>query len=154
MRFVYPYETERDGASVIVRFPDVPGALTQVDPGEDLDELTHDCLLAALGGHLQIRQTPPPPSAARGRPVITLDILTSAKLALAMAMAEANMSKVGLAELLDVNEKVVRRLLDLDHVSRIDRLESALECLGKRLEVSVHRMAMNNYADQRVQSNG
>ena len=37
MRFVYPYETAAEGDSIIVSFPDVPGALTQIDPDEDFD---------------------------------------------------------------------------------------------------------------------
>jgi len=137
MKFVYPYISEQEGESQIVHFPDVPGALTQVDPGEDLDGLVRDCLVAALGGYVMQKQSPPRPSEIKGSSVVVLDVLTSAKLALAMAMSEAGMSNVALAERLDVNEKIVRRLLDLDHVSRIDRLEAALELFGFQLEVSV-----------------
>lgn len=140
MRFVYPYETEQEGKSVIVSFPDVPGALTQVDPGENLDAMAHDCLLAALGGYIELRQVPPRPSAGHGRPCVTLDILASAKLALATAMLESGMSNVALATALKVSEKIIRRLLDLDHVSRIDRLEHALACVGKQLEISVRSL--------------
>lgn len=138
MRFVYPYETTREGDSLIVSFPDVPGAVTQVDPGEDFDELVKDCLLAALGGHVVLHRAPPRTSAARGRQVVALDVLSSAKLALATAMAEANVPNVVLAQQMGVNEKVVRRLLDLDHVSRIEKLEYALAFLDKQLEISIH----------------
>jgi len=137
MKFVYPYVSTREGESVIVHFPDVPGAMTQVDPGEDFDESVRDCLIAALGGYVALRQSPPRPSVTRAGPVVTLDILTSAKLALAMAMSDLSMSNVALAEHLGVDEKIVRRLLDLDHISRIDRLETALEYLGLQLELSV-----------------
>jgi len=137
MKFVYPYLSVREEESIVVDFPDVPGATTQVDPGEDFDELVKDCLIAALGGYVALRQSPPRPSDARTRPAVTLDILTSAKLALAMAMSDISMSNVALAEHLGVNEKIIRRLLDLDHVSRIDRLESALEFFGLQLELSV-----------------
>lgn len=58
---------------------------------------------------------------------MALDVLTSAKLALAMVMSDENVNNVELAKRLGVNEKVVRRLLDLDHISRIDRLETALK---------------------------
>jgi len=68
---------------------------------------------------------------------VTLDILTSAKLALAMVMSDENVNNVELAKRLGVNEKVVRRLLDLDHISRIDRLETALEYFGIELLLSV-----------------
>ncbi len=137
MKFVYPYVSTREGESMIVHFPDVPGAMTQVDPGEDFNELVRDCLISALGGYVALRQSPPRPSVVRAGPAVTLDILTSAKLALAMAMSDLSMSNVTLAERLGVDEKIVRRLLDLDHVSRIDRLETALEYLGLQLELSV-----------------
>jgi len=137
MKFVYPYVSSREGESIIVHFPDVPGATTQVDPGEDFNEFVRDCLIAALGGYVALRQSPPLPSVTGDRPAVTLDILTSAKLALAMAMSNLSMSNVTLAEHLGVDEKIVRRLLDLDHVSRIDRLETALEYLGLQLELSV-----------------
>jgi antitoxin HicB len=137
VRFVYPYETEREGASTVVHFPDVPGASTQVDPGEDFDEMVRDCLVAALGGYVDLHRAPPRPTAARGRKTVTLDILTSAKLALALVMSEKNVTNVELAERLDLNEKVVRRLLDLDHTSRIDRLEAALNHFDVQLQLSV-----------------
>ena len=38
-----------------------------------------------------------------------------------------NVNNIELAKRQGINEKVVRRLLDLDHVSRIVRLETALE---------------------------
>jgi len=134
---MYPYETASEGDSIIVTFPDVPGAVTQVDPDEDLEVLVYDCLVAALGGYIVLRRPIPRPSAARGRPLVTLDVLASAKLALATAIAEQNMTNVSLAKELGVSEKVIRRLLDLDHVGRIDRLEDALAFFDRKLEVSV-----------------
>ena len=151
MRFVYPYLSKREGTSMIVHFPDVPGATTQVDPDEDFDELVSDCLIAALGGYVVRRQPPPRPSAARTRSTITLDILTSAKLALAMAMSDSGMSNVTLAEHMGVTEKIIRRLLDLDHVSRIDRLESALAYFDLQLELSIRPKPLVNQDVFRVQ---
>ncbi|MSQ99549.1 MAG: hypothetical protein EXR85_09695 [Xanthomonadales bacterium] len=137
MHYVYPYEVEKDGDTLVVAFPDIPGALTQVDPGEDFDAVVRDCLVAALGGYAELRQRPPRPSAPRGRSTIALDVLLSAKLALVTAMIEAGVTNVELARKLRLSEKVARRLRDLDHTSRIDRLEAALACLGQQLELSV-----------------
>ena len=137
MGYAYPYELERDGDTLVVSFPDIPGALTQVDLGEEFDLVVRDCLAAALGGYANLRQIPPRPSAAHGRSTVTLDVLLSAKLALLIAMTEVGLTNVQLAHMLHVNEKVVRRLLDPDHVSRIDKLESALAFFNQRLHVSV-----------------
>ncbi len=70
---------------------------------------------------------------------MTLDILTSAKLALVMVMSDKNVNNVELAKRLRVNEKVIRCLLDLDHISRIDRLETALEHFGIQLQLSIRQ---------------
>jgi antitoxin HicB len=137
LRFSYPYIIDRQEHSVIVEFPDVPGALTEVREGERGEAIIRDCLISALGGYIESKITPPAPSAPRGRPFVTLDLVTSAKITLAMAMAEQRMSNVELAHHMGVNEKVVRRMLDPGHRSRIDRLEDALDQLGLGVELMV-----------------
>jgi len=139
MHFSYPYKTEHVKDSIMVVFPDVPGAVTEVREDEVADEVIQDCLFAALGGYIAAKKTPPHPSPARGRPCVNLDLVTSAKLTLAVAMAEQQLSNVELADRLGVNEKVVRRMLDPDHRSRIDRLENVLGLLGMGLELKVCR---------------
>jgi antitoxin HicB len=138
MRFSYPYRIERQSDSTLVEFPDVSGAVTETREHEDTQGLIRDCLVAALGAYISSKKEPPAPSAPRGRPCITLDIVTSAKLTLATAMAEQQVSNVELARRLSVNEKVIRRMLDPDHRCRIDRLENALDQLGLGLELRIH----------------
>jgi len=138
MRFRYPYKTETQSNVTLVEFPDVPGALTEVREGENSEEIVRDCLVSALGGYIAGKRVPPAPSETPGEYYVTLDLVTSAKLALARAMAEQQISNVDLARRLNVTEKVVRRMLDPDHRCRIDRLETALEQLGLELELTVH----------------
>lgn len=137
MQFSYPYTTEKSGVSTLVEFPDVPGAVTEVREDEDAQALVRDCLIAALGGYMTRKRPPPQSSAADRRPVVTLDLVTSAKLALASEMASQGISNVALAERLGVSEKVVRRMLDPDHRCRIDRLEAALAVLGRQVGLVV-----------------
>jgi antitoxin HicB len=63
--------------------------------------------------------------------------MAAAKVAIYQAMREARLSQVGLAERLGCDPHQVRRLLDLDHRSRLDQLEAALAALGKRLVLEV-----------------
>lgn len=137
MHFQYRYEVERDGDRLLVHFPEVPGAATEVEPGEALEPMARDCLVAALGGYVELRRPIPSSGKVGGRATITLDITTSAKLALASIMAERGVSNVSLGAALGVDEKAVRRLLDLDHPSRMDRLEQALALFNRELRVSV-----------------
>ena len=79
----------------------------------------------------------PKPSAARGRSVVSVTALEATKLALHDAMLAAGMTNRELAGRLGLDEKAVRRLRDPLQRSAIGAVESALCCLGKRVEVAV-----------------
>lgn len=137
MRFIFPYDAERDDGVWLVSFPDVPEAHTEVDDPAETPAQALDCLIAALGGYIELRRDLPRPSPARGRPAVALPPLAAAKLALYQAMRAAKVSNVALAKRLRISEGAVRRLLDLDHRSHIEQVEAALAALGKRLVVNV-----------------
>ncbi|HZA65357.1 MAG TPA: hypothetical protein VE592_00320, partial [Geminicoccaceae bacterium] len=67
--------------------------------------------------------------------------LAAAKLAIYQGMREAGLTQAALAERLACDPRQVRRLLDLDHHSRLDQLEAALSALGKRLVIEVQDAA-------------
>ena len=139
--FSFPVVLTPDERTIMVEFPDVPGALTQGADEQDALVQAPDCLVAALGGYIELRREIPAPSPARGRPTVTLPPLIAAKLALYQAMREEKMTNAALAGCLGVTENVVRRLLDLDHRSHIGRIEAALAVFGKRLVVEVRDAA-------------
>ena len=138
MRFVYPYTVRRseDGAWQ-VRFPDVPEALTEGATEEEAHALATDALLAALGGLAKLKREIPVPSRPKGQPVVVVPMLQSAKLALHQAMRERGLNNVTLARALGKQENEVRRMLDLDHETRIGALESALRHSGKQIASEV-----------------
>ncbi len=139
MEFGYPVDlTPQDDGSILVTFPNIPEALTDGETEAEALAEAEDCLVAALGGYIERRRDLPRPSRRkRGRPVVILPPLVSAKLALYQAMREAGMTRVALAKRLGVSEGAVRRLLDLDHRSHIGQVDAALAALGKRLVVEV-----------------
>jgi len=59
------------------------------------------------------------------------------KAALYLAMRDAGLSKVELAERLKVNEKEVRRMLDPRHGTKLPTMEQALAMLGKHLSIEI-----------------
>jgi antitoxin HicB len=142
MRFVYPYTVQpsSDGAWQ-VRFPDVPEALTAGATEAEAHALASDALLAALGGLEKLHRDIPEPSKPRHRPVVVVPVLQSAKLALYQAMREHELNNVTLASKLGKAENEVRRMLDLDHASRIGALEDALRLLGRQMAVDVRLAA-------------
>ncbi len=72
----YIAELTQEDDSVIVEFPDCPGALTQVDPGEDLEEMATDALVGWLELELAEGRVPPRPSAeiCKGRMAIAIPV--------------------------------------------------------------------------------
>lgn len=141
MQFVYPYRVfqSEDGAWQ-VRFPDVPEALTEGSSEEEAHVLASDVLLAALGGLMKLKRDIPSPSDA-GDHCVVVPMLQSAKIALYLAMREAGLNKVTLAHKLGILEGEVRRMLDLDHQTRIAALERALWQLGKQIASEVRQAA-------------
>jgi antitoxin HicB len=71
----------------------------------------------------------------RAREQIPLPPLAAAKLALCEAMRRQEISNAELARRLGITEAVVRRLVDPDHASRIERVQAALAALGVELVV-------------------
>jgi antitoxin HicB len=135
--FPYRFEPEESGG-VLVQFIDVPEAHTSGPTEADAGgEQAVDCLIAALGGYIRLGREIPRPSPARGRPVVILPPLVSAKLALYEAMRAQRIARTELARRLGLQENAIRRLLDLDHRSHIDQVDRALAALGKRLELRV-----------------
>ena len=136
-RLAYPVRLDRQGdGSWLVSFPDVPEALTEGATEREALAEAEDCLVAALGGYVQGRRDIPPPSPARGRPVVALPALVAAKIALYRAMRARGVGNTALAEQLGTVEGTVRRLLDPDHRSHIGQVESALRLLGQRLVIT------------------
>lgn len=136
--FTYPatLKPDRKAGGFTVTFRDLPEAVTQ---GEDVaDALAQggDCIEEAIAGRIRLEESIPEPSRTRkGEYPVPIPALMAAKAAMFLAMRETGLTKVQLAKRLKCDEKEVRRMLDPRHRSRIDRIETALEALGKQLIV-------------------
>ena len=82
---------------------------------------------------------PIPSKAKRAQPVVAVPPRVAIKLAIHAAMREQAMTQAQLGERLGVDGRQVRRILDLDHESKLSQLESAL---GLRAEVRVSKVAV------------
>ncbi len=138
-QFIYPVTLKPDkGGGYVVTFKDVPEAITQ---GEDLDdalEQAADALDEAMAGRMRLGDEIPMPSkAGKGAPLVPLSTATALKAALYRTIREAKLSNVKVATQLGYDEKEVRRLLSPDHASKAQRIEEALELLGKKVVVSI-----------------
>lgn len=78
--------------------------------------------------------------AKEGQHVIQLFALVNAKISLWNAMRDQGMRKADLCRLLGAVQSKVDRLVDFEHSSKIEQVESALAALGKRLKVSIEAL--------------
>ncbi len=128
--------------TVVATFPDVPEAHTVGNDEAQALARAPDALETALTIYVDKRRDLPRPARPRkGQRAVTLPPMAAAKLAIYQAMRDQGVTQVALARRIGCDPKDVRRLLDLMHRSRLDRLEAALAALGKRLVVEVRDAA-------------
>jgi antitoxin HicB len=143
LKIGYPatFTPDEDGRP-IVRFPDLPEAMTD---GKDLPEASaeaQDCLGSALASRLAHKEDIPHPGRQRtGQKSVPVPLWIAPKVALYWAMREAGVNNSQLARRLGVRETVIRRMLDPNHATKAEKIQAALEALGKQCLVVVQNAA-------------
>jgi antitoxin HicB len=139
----YRYILEPEGNGWwLVRFPDIPEALTEGETEEEARISAIDCVIAALEGYMKAGRPIPKPSApSPGRDRAVLPSLVTAKLAVYETMRSRGWSKVRLAKELGVPENSVRRLLDLRHSSHIGNVDAALAKMNAELSIDLPKQS-------------
>jgi antitoxin HicB len=133
----YPVTLSKDdNGTFLVRFADVPEAITYGDTKEEALAHAQDALLTAFDAYIKDRRDIPQPS-ERGGVSVELPALEASKIALYRAMRERSINKSELARRLHWHLPQVDRVLDVRHGSQIDQMEAALAAVGKRLVVNV-----------------
>ncbi|HYI63932.1 MAG TPA: type II toxin-antitoxin system HicB family antitoxin [Allosphingosinicella sp.] len=136
--YAYPVELEPDdNDTILVTFPDVPGAITFGETEAEALEQAVDALETILNFCIADRREIPLPSPADGRPTVAPTLLGSLKVILYLAMRARGWRKADLARALGMDPRMVDRLLDLRHRSTIAQLDRALRACGQRFEVTM-----------------
>jgi antitoxin HicB len=140
LRFEFPAVIEPDEAGrFLVRFPDLPEALTDGATIEDAMNEAADCLTVALSGRLSDGLPVPVPSpVARGQYRVAPAPEIALKAALRSALTKKKATAADLARALNVDHKDARRLLDPDEPSKLPRLSEALASLGYAVSMTVY----------------
>lgn len=142
-RLSYPAKLspEHKGAYTVT-FPDLPEAITSGAGRDDAVTQAADCLACALAGRMVDGIQIPRPSKPRKHfHLVQVPFYLAPKVALYMAMRENNINNSQLARKLGVSETVVRRMLNPNHDTKPEKLQAALEALGKRILVAVENAA-------------
>jgi antitoxin HicB len=143
-RYSFPAELERQSdGSFLVRFPDLPEALTDgATKAEALAEAA-DCLSEALAG--RIRRGEPVPAAspvARGMHEVEPDASIALKTVLYTVLRERQITAADLARNLDIDERKAARLIDPRATSSLSSLEDALAVLGYEIGIEVREKSV------------
>jgi antitoxin HicB len=139
MAFGYRYVLERqENGWWLVRFPEVPEALTDGETEQEARANALDCLIAALEGYMkQGRPLPRESAEPLDEDRAVLPSLVTAKLAVYETMRVRGWSKLRLAKELGVPENSVRRLLNLRHQSQMGMIDQALAKMGAELPIDL-----------------
>jgi len=139
----YPVKlTKLSNGGVMAEFRDAPEALTQ--GADEVNALlwAQDALLVALSAYMEDHRDIPAPSIAkRGERLVAIPPSQAMKLAIYQAMRKQKVTQAELGEMLGVDGRQVRRILDLGHATRLDDLVRALKTLGKEVSVEIRDAA-------------
>ena len=133
LAFPAVFQRDEDGR-VLVSFPDFPAGHTDgADANEAMEEAI-DCLGSVIAFAMADKTEVPRPSRLKRRQkLVPVPLWIVGKLALHWAIRDVGISQSELARRLNVRETVVRRMLDPNHATRTEKIQAALETLGKRV---------------------
>jgi len=135
----YPMNIEPAESGFFVSFPDIPEALTQGETFAEALAMGKDALETALEFYFEDERAVPLPSKPEpGQPVVDLSPSLWAKVLLLNEMVAQHVRPVDLARKLSIRPQEVTRLMRLRHPTKIDTISSALNAMGKSLELFVH----------------
>lgn len=134
----YPATLTVDGDGYLVKFPDIPEALTQGTTREEALDMAADALRTAMDFYFEDgRRVPMPSRVKRGQVAVELPPSVGAKVLLLNTMLEQRVTAAELARRLHTSPQSVNRLVNLDHTTKIDTVATALKALGRRMELVV-----------------
>lgn len=139
----YPANLTKDtNGTLLVRFRDVPEAITYGETREEARLRAQAGLETALDFYIDGNKPLPRPSALRrGEIEVEVGAQAAMKLALYEAYLAEGVTKAELARRMGIPKTNVPRIFSLTHASRVDVLASAAAALGKRIVVSLRNVA-------------
>ena len=130
----YPITLEDDDGTLLATSPDFPELTTFGDDRDEAIARAVHALEEAIAARMHDRKDVPTPS--QGETYAILPTLTSVKVILYQGMREQGIGKAELARRLGWYLPQVDRVLDVQHRSRLDMMDAALEAIGRQLHVT------------------
>ena len=134
----YPIQLQEDEHGVLATSSDFPELTTFGEDRREALDRSVSALEEAVAARMHDNKDVPLPSDGDVR--VALPTLTAVKVILYHGMREQNIGKSELARRLGWHLPQVDRALDVEHHSRLDRMDMALGAIGKRLVVKTEEM--------------
>lgn len=129
---------EDDEGIYVVRFRDIPEAITQGRGKGGATLMAEDALMTALDFYFEDNRLIPMPSLPQeGEVMINLPASAFIKVLLLNTMLEERVTQSMLAKRMGVKPQQVTRLVNLKHTTKIDNLACAFKALGRELIINV-----------------
>ena len=133
----YAVNLEDDDGTVLVTAPDFPELTTFGDDRDEALMRAVDALAEAVAARIYDRKDIPRPTPIEANGVcVQLSTLTAVKVFLYQGMRDQNIGKAELARRLGWHLTQVDRVLNVNHHSRLDQMDAALNAIGLRLDVT------------------
>src|SRR5438105_3643734 len=134
----YPAVLEKDDNDTwLVTFPDFDDAVTFGDTRHEALAHAVGALETVLISRMKHKMAIPAPSAARGRPLVSIPPLTAAKALLYNELRAQNVTIRQLAQRLRCKYPVAHRLVDVSRKTQVNEIAKAFQALGKRIIIGV-----------------
>ncbi|WP_455475881.1 type II toxin-antitoxin system HicB family antitoxin [Bartonella sp. B17] len=130
-----------DNDTLLVISKDFQEFITYGSNEKEALENAKNALLTVIMGRFQDRETVPFGNHDIVYPFVEVSSLITFKIAVHNAMIEKNLRKADLVRLLKLHPVQIDRLLDLNHATKLDVLESTLLTLGKEVTIKVQDAA-------------
>lgn len=136
---LYPATLEKAAeGGYVVTFRDIPEAITQGDDLNDALDMAEDALLTAMEFYFEDnRKVPTPSKAKQGEHSVALPVSVWAKVLLLNEIVDNKITAADMSRKLSMSPQNFNRVLDLNHVTKIDTINQALGVFGKHLTLQV-----------------
>ncbi|WP_375707599.1 type II toxin-antitoxin system HicB family antitoxin [Bartonella sp. AA1HLJMS] len=130
-----------DNDTLLVVSKDFQEFVTYGNDEKEALEQAKNALLTVIMGRFQDREPIPFGHRDIAYPFVEVSSLVTLKIAIHNAMIEKNLRKADLVRLLKLHPIQIDRLLDLNHATKLDALESTLIALGKEVAINIQDAA-------------
>lgn len=136
MRYPAKFVKTEDG--YVIKFRDIPEAITQGSSFEEAVSMAEDALITALEFYFEDNRLVPMPSKQKeGDILIALPASAFIKVLLLNTMLQERVTQTALAKRMGIKPQQVTRLVNLKHTTKIDNLACAFKAMGKELLINV-----------------